>query len=72
MISWENVISAPAPSLSAHDVTKIQTNRVFWVSTFMIITAPKNLYLHKFLVPKGSSFCDKRRLNLQAFAWRGI
>ena len=34
----------------------------------MIITAPKNLYLHKLLVPKGFSFCDKRRLNLQAFA----
>ena len=38
----------------------------------MIITAPKNLYLHKLLVPKGFSFCDKRRLNLQAFAGRGI
>ena len=38
----------------------------------MISTAPKNLYLHKLLVPKGFSFCDKRRLNLQAFVGDGI
>ena len=38
------------------------------------ITAPRNLYLQKFLVPNDSSFCDRRRLNFQlhdaAFRWR--
>ena len=32
------------------------------------IPAPKNLYTKKFLVRKGSSFCDRGRLNFQAFA----
>ena len=51
----------------SHDVTKIQTKKLsillsFWVSWG--ITAPKHLYLNKVLVPKGSSFCDRGRLNL--------
>ena len=36
------------------------------------ITARKNLYLHKFSVPKGSSFCVRRRLKFQTFAWSGM
>ena len=38
------------------------------------ITALKNLYLHKYLVRKGSSFSfyDRRRLNFRAFTSRGI
>ena len=35
-----------------------------------VSTAPKSLYSQQFSVPKGSSFCDRRRLNFQAFAGR--
>ena len=60
-----------------HDVTKNQTKtlRFFWVSTFLGITAPKHLYVNKFLVRKGSSFCERdawisRLLRDAAFSWR--
>ena len=36
------------------------------------ISAPKHLSLYKFSVRKCSLFCDKGRLNFQAFVWRGI
>ena len=57
------------------DVTKIHTKILsillsFWVSWG--ITAPEHLYLNKLLVRNGSSFCDGRRLNFYAFAWRGM
>ena len=50
----------------SHDVIKIQTKKLsillrFWVSWG--ITAPKHLYLNRVLVRKGSSFCDRGRLN---------
>ena len=57
------------------DSTKIQTKKVSISSEFLLsrdITATQNLYLRKFLVSKGSSFCDRRRLNFQALASRGI
>ena len=55
-----------AYSRFSHDVTKIQTKKLsillsFWVSWG--ITAPKRLYLNRVLVRKGSSFCDRGRLN---------
>ena len=59
----------------SHDFTKIQSKKLSILLSF---------YFHKVLqhlktfidrdvrVPKGSSFCDRRRLNFQAFAWRNI
>ena len=41
---------------------------VFNVIDVRGITAPKHLHLNKFLVRKGSSFCERGRLNFQAFA----
>ena len=32
------------------------------------MTAPKPFYINKFLVPKGTSICERGRLKLQAFA----
>ena len=49
-----------------HDVTKIQTKKLSILLScyFLEVQQPKNLYLHKFYVLKGSSFCDcRRRLN---------
>ena len=40
---------------------KLRNYRFFWVLLSWGITAPKNLYLHKFLVPKGFSLCDRGR-----------
>ena len=59
----------------ARDVTKNQTKKLsillsFWLSRG--ITVPKHLYINKFLVRKGSSFCERGGMNFQAFAWRGI
>ena len=49
----------------SHDVTKIQTKKLSILLSFMrYYTAHKHLYLNKVLVPKGSSFCDRGRLNL--------
>ena len=53
----------------SQEVTKIQTEKKINSSEFLLswgITAPKNLNLHKFSVPKSSSFCDRRGLNFQA------
>ena len=41
---------------------KLRNCQFFWVSTFMRYYSTKQPYLHKFSVPKGSSFCDRRRL----------
>ena len=40
---------------------KLRNYRFFWVLLSWGITAPKNLYLHKFLVPKGFSLCVRGR-----------
>ena len=52
----------------ARDVTK---NETIDCSEFLLsrgITVLKHLYINKFLVRKGSSFCERGRLNFQAFA----
>ena len=52
----------------ARDITK---NKTIDSSEFLLsrgITVPKHLYINKFLVQKGSSFCERGRLNFQAFA----
>ena len=56
------------------DVTKNQTKKgqeTIDSSEFLLsrgITVPKHLYINKFLVRKGSSFCERGPLNFQAFA----
>ena len=56
----------------ARDVTKNQTTEeTIDSSEFLLppgITVPKHLYIKKFLARKGSSFCERGRLNSQAFA----
>ena len=56
----------------ARDVTKYQTKKeTIDSSEFLLsrgITVPKHLYINRFLVRKGSSFCERGRLNFQAFA----
>ena len=52
-------------------LTKNQTEETIDSSEFLLsrgITVPKHLYINKFLVRKGSSFCERGRLNFQAFA----
>ena len=51
---------------------KLRNYRFFWVLLSRGITVPKHLYINKFLVRKGPSFCARGRLNFQAFAWRDI
>ena len=45
---------------------KLRNYPFFWV-LLSWGAAPKSLYLQKFYVLKGSSFCDRRRLNFPAF-----
>ena len=45
---------------------KLRNYPFFWV-LLSWGAAPKSLYLQKFYVLKGSSFCDRRRLNFLAF-----
>ena len=55
----------------ARDVTKNQTKKLSDSSEFLLsrgITVPEHLYINKFLVRKGPLFCERGRLNFQAFA----